>query len=369
MQVYTQSDDPLQRTIIADLSVQLKDVYPQGTIMVVVKPLYGIAEAGAYWWSTYFKHHIEKLQMRTSTFDPCPLISTATGSGFGIVGIQTDDTLAEKKQYLNSSSQIDFNGCVLMIDNTNTIALRQKQQCVKLDIAQNQNSYIKQRARGACIATICQPEASFDLATVAQAGEPSKEEISRLNKRIIWQKENLDCGLNYVQLNMEKLKLFTLVDASFPNNKDMSLQITKSSTIRGNIVHWSSTKCKRVTRSVLASEIYAMAHGFDIAIAIGSTIDIMTERLNLPKTPIVIYIMALREAYKRGKLKDIMALREAYKRGKLKDIRWIDGRGNLADAMTKSTPNSAIATLIDTNKLTLRVQGWVNRTETKIQVT
>ncbi|KAH6667374.1 hypothetical protein B0J14DRAFT_658827 [Halenospora varia] len=33
--------------------------------MVVVKPLYGLAEAGTHWWATYFKHHKEKLQMET----------------------------------------------------------------------------------------------------------------------------------------------------------------------------------------------------------------------------------------------------------------------------------------------------------------
>jgi hypothetical protein len=47
--------------------------------------------------------------------------------------------------------------------------------------------------------------------------------------------------------------------------------------IRGNIVHWSLVKCKRITRSVLASEIYAMAHGVDIAVAIGGTIDMIME--------------------------------------------------------------------------------------------
>ena len=40
-----------------------------------------------------------------------------------------------------------------------------------------------------------------------------------------------------------------------------------------NIIHWSSAKCKRVTRSVLASELYAMVHGFDIGIAIKTTLD------------------------------------------------------------------------------------------------
>jgi hypothetical protein len=44
-QAYTQSEADLQRTILAKLLGHLKDAYPEGTIMVVVKPLYGIAEA------------------------------------------------------------------------------------------------------------------------------------------------------------------------------------------------------------------------------------------------------------------------------------------------------------------------------------
>ncbi|MDV3160358.1 MAG: hypothetical protein Q8787_02685, partial [Sweet potato little leaf phytoplasma] len=180
--------------------------------MTVIKPLYGIAEAGAYWWSTYFKHHTDVLQMQTSTYDPCLLISKPTATGFGIVGMQTDDTLglsdrafadnetkelrfkAKDKQALTIDNPIDFNGCVVKIDDKGTITLRQKKQGEKLELAKDYKSYVQQRARGAYIATICQPEASFDLASAAQAAEPSKEEISRLNKRIAWQKDNIDRG-------------------------------------------------------------------------------------------------------------------------------------------------------------------------------
>jgi hypothetical protein len=61
--------------------------------MVVVKPLYEIAEAGAHWWSTYFKHHYEKLIMEVSTYNPCLLITSASSECFGIMEMQTDDTL------------------------------------------------------------------------------------------------------------------------------------------------------------------------------------------------------------------------------------------------------------------------------------
>ncbi|KAF7578000.1 hypothetical protein PtrM4_022400 [Pyrenophora tritici-repentis] len=412
-QAYTQSDDRLQRTIIADLPVQLRKVYPQGTIMVVVKPLYGIAEAGAYWWSTYFKHHTTTLNMETSTYDPCLLISKATDAGtttgFGIVGMQTDDTLglsdnafadredkelrfkAKDKKYLTDTDPIEFNGCMVHLGSGNVITLRQKKQGEKLENAVDAKSYIQQRARGAYIATICQPEASFDLAAAAQATEPTKEEISRLNKRINWQKKNVSRGLSYVPIEMKDLKLYTMVDASFANNKDMSSQMgyviilgneTASSDgsfkIRGNIIHWSSTKCKRVTRSVLASEIYAMAHGVDIALAIGTTIDMIMDRLSFPKVSIVactdsrsLYdcLVKLGTTKEKRLMIDIMALREAYERNDLMDIRWIDGRDNPADAMTKAASNSALEHLIDTNELELRVQGWVNRDTTGIEPT
>jgi len=54
--------------------------------MVVLKPLYRIAEAGTYWWATYSKHYKEKLLITTSIFNPYFLITTI-GTPFRIVGI------------------------------------------------------------------------------------------------------------------------------------------------------------------------------------------------------------------------------------------------------------------------------------------
>ncbi|KAM4056786.1 DUF1421 multi-domain protein [Hirsutella rhossiliensis] len=67
--------------------------YPNRTIIRVIKPLYGIAEAGVHWFRTYQQHHLEKLDMSTSTYDSCLLISNTGPDTLGIVGMQTDDTL------------------------------------------------------------------------------------------------------------------------------------------------------------------------------------------------------------------------------------------------------------------------------------
>src|ERR1700679_3814573 len=95
-------------------------------------------------------------------------------------------------------------------------------------------------------------------------------------------------------------KLFIFINRSFINNKDFSSQLgykiiiaNKSTrennfTIHGNLIHWSSIKSKCVTRSVLASEIYGMVGGVDMAIAIGTTLKMITDRLELPAIPTIV---------------------------------------------------------------------------------
>jgi hypothetical protein len=81
-----------------------------------------------------------------------------------------------------------------------------------------------------------------------------------------------------VKLAKESLRLIVFTDASFANNRDLSSQIgyvlvLVDGTRHANIIHWSSTKCKRVTRSVLASELYSIAYGFNIGALVKSIIN------------------------------------------------------------------------------------------------
>jgi hypothetical protein len=79
------------------------------------------------------------------------------------------------------------------------------------------------------------------------------------------------------------------VDGSFANNKDLSSQIRykviianktigqDKFNIRGNLIYWSSTKSKRVTRSILASEIYGIVAGTNIIFVISLTLKLITK--------------------------------------------------------------------------------------------
>ncbi|KAK2004338.1 hypothetical protein LX36DRAFT_677081 [Colletotrichum falcatum] len=352
-QAYTQSTTDLNRVILAHLPV--------------IRPLYGIPEAGTHWWATYNSHHTKSLQIDTSTFDPCLLVSAKNNNNFALIGIQTNNTIgltnkefsdrkettlkeatftAKPKQFLTTEQPLTFNGGVLF--------LRKRLQPIEIGSLQSHKQYVEQRARGAYIASVCQPEACFDYS------------IKALNRRIKWQIENIERGLRFIPLNLETAKLFVFVDRSFANNADLTSQLgfivilanedsndsieqsTKNTgefTVNRNIVHFSSTKCKRVTRSVLTSEIYAMVAGADIAHAIGTTLALITERLAIPPIPTVICT-------------DSYSLYECLvKLGTTKEKRLIIDIMAIRQSFTKSSPNSALEALVSDGKVKIRING------------
>lgn len=101
-------------------------------------------------------------------------------------------------------------------------------------------------------------------------------------------------------IDLPKAQLMVFVDGSFAKNADLSSQLgfiimlineTRNDgtfTITGNTVHWSPTKCKRITRSVLSSEIYVMVNGFDIGLAIATTLPMTTDKPEILKIPIIL---------------------------------------------------------------------------------
>jgi len=145
-------------------------------------PLYGLAESGAHWFETYHKHHLNKLDMVQSTFDPCLLIEK---TGRGLVGLQTDDSLiladdtfaareqeqltflSKPRQQLTSTDPIWFNGAVLNLDVDGSIAIRQPKQVTRIELLRGPDEYINQRARGAYLATVSQPERAFAYSFIA----------------------------------------------------------------------------------------------------------------------------------------------------------------------------------------------------------
>ncbi|KDN61036.1 hypothetical protein CSUB01_12638 [Colletotrichum sublineola] len=116
-QAYTQSATLLNRVILVRLPVEIRHLHDANAIM----------------------------EMDTSTFDPCLLISAQNNEDFALIGMQTDDTIgltdklfsnredteltkatftAKLKQFLEPGKPITFNGGVLSLDDNGDIHLR-----------------------------------------------------------------------------------------------------------------------------------------------------------------------------------------------------------------------------------------------------
>ena len=162
--------------------------------MKVIKPLYSVPKANAYWFITYHTHHINKLFIMESTYDFCLLYINGNDKSFEIVGLQTDDILilpndifaaakekelkeakllAKDREKLTLHIFIKFNKGYIRLADDNSLFLSQKKQCQCLrlitikepidlmsscekirKVVTLNHQYVVQKARGAYIATI-----------------------------------------------------------------------------------------------------------------------------------------------------------------------------------------------------------------------
>ena len=164
------------------------------------------------------------------------------------------------------------------------------------------------------------------------------------------------------------------VDAAFANNTDLSSQLGYIATLMddegtANIIHYSSQKAKRVTRSALAAELYAMMSGFDTAGALKHALDQM--ELSGRTISMVIYtdsrslydcLVSLNTITEKRLLIDLAILRQAYERREIAEVRWIPTEQNPADALTKEKATPAIGQLLQ-GTLKLTPNAWVERFE------
>ena len=286
--------------------------------------------------------------------------------------IKSPKIMTKARGYHSTMSPIKFSGTKIELTSDGHLTLKLKVHTGGISRVKNsevsttcsrgivrvklspQEQYIAQRAKGAYIASICQPEASFDLFYAAQSTEFSLADIAALNKRLQWQLENKDRGLKYVKLDSESLQLVIFIDALFANDRDflshIGYIICLADSTNANIIHWSSVKCKRVARDVLAAKLYGLAHGFDISTVIKATLTKMLQRdipLVLCTDSKFLYncLVKLGIIPQKRLMIDVMSLRQLYERQEVTGIKWIHGCNNPADSMTKSMLRSGIGPL------------------------
>jgi hypothetical protein len=164
------------------------------------------------------------------------------------------------------------------------------------------------------------------------------------------------------------------IDWSFANNRDLFSQIDYViyfvDTKNVNIVHWLLIKCKKVTRSVLAVELYTLVHDFDLDAVFKATLfnildHLVSFVLCIDSKSIYDCLIKLDTTQKKRLMIDVMSLQQSYERRKIIEMKWIHEINNSIDFMIKNKTSTTLKTLIDINTINMNIIEWVERSTNK----
>lgn len=134
---------------------------------------------------------------------------------------------------------------------------------------------------------------------------------------------------------------------------------------RENVIHYGSLKSKRITRSVLAAELFAMVHGFDVSSTIRLAINDVFGRI----VPLHVYtdsrslfdcLSKVSRTAEKRLLIDLSMLRQSYERREITEAFWIPTKQNPADGFTKPKPCDALHKMLKTNRTELTPMPGLN---------
>jgi hypothetical protein len=173
-------------------------------------------------------------------------------------------------------SPIVFNGATIHQDDC-CLKLVQEEHVYQLTFDAEEKSpgkFASVRALGSYVATMSRPDVLANFQLLSGNSNPSKMEIFRLAATCTRAKSTASGGLSFVALDLSRpLRLVVFSDAGFDTNADHACQIgyiiaLVDQTNKANVTAYTSKKCRRVTRSIYASELLALMEAFDMGTAL-----------------------------------------------------------------------------------------------------
>lgn len=136
-----------------------------------------------------------------------------------------------------------------------------------------------------------------------------------------------------------------------------------------NNVHYSSKKSRRVTKSVLAAELFAMTHRFDVASTILLFMNDISGKIIWMKfyTDSWSLFDCLTNICSTSEKRlhiDLRMLRESYERHETTEMFWIPGSRNPDDAFKKLKTFIAFRHFMENDSVRLTPNAWAKRNTT-----
>lgn len=388
-QAYVQSKTHLERPVYIHPPHELG--MEKGTVLNVLKPLYGITESGLHWYLTYVQHHIDRLGMRQSAVDPCVLIRNSEQGLEGLILLKVDDTLGlgttkfleeeqEASKHFRSKPRTKlgpnptaFNGLEIARHDDGIITITQEDKIYRIRTPTSQAELASQRALAQYVGVNTRPDVCAAIQLVAPGSKPpTPAEFKSFAKTVKFMQQTKPQGLSFVPLDLTTMRLLLVTDASFANTDNAKSQLGYVILMvdkrgRSNIVHYVPNKSKRVARSVLAAEMHGLSLGFDYAYTIKTLLEEILKRAvdmeALVGSKTLFNVIAKDAATTERRLQiDALALKESYAAGELSRVGWIPGTTNPADPLTKCvlSTTSPLYKVMSTNNFEANPCGWAS---------
>lgn len=180
-----------------------------------------------------------------------------------------------------------------------------------------------------------------------------------------------DQSLRYLPLDRKSLQVRAYAEASFFRNKDLSSQVGYvillcDATGRSHILGYRSRKCRRVVRSAMAGDVYALSAVLDDAFVLRYDLETLCRR----HIPLTIYTdsqqafdVVTRSSHptKKRLLIDISGLWESYTRREISSLGLFTTEENIADGMNKLKCGAALNCLLKPGVDATPVVQWIGR--------
>ncbi len=377
-QGYVQSKSTLLRKVfIRPKELELK----ANELVQVLRPVYGLADAGDYWADTLSQHLHQHLSFTQATTDMALWLRIIGSKLVAMAACYVDDVLLATtpealKQFsniskqrfdveINSSDVLSYVGLRISISPHGVRIVSQPKQISRLKLLPTTCSFEEYRSARACLAWLMQtrPDVACAISMAARVTRNTFDSKAILahNAVVRYLRSTMDRALKFPKLDGDSLRIACYVDAGHCNAAEGRSQLGYIITLADKnnnccVLAFSSKRSRRIVRSTTAGEGLAFADGFDMSYtmredmqqAVGKQIPIVM----ITDSQILFNIITRRRTTtERRMMIDLKAARDAYAKREISNIALISSEHNPADALTKIKSNHSLNKLIDSARI------------------